>query len=935
MPDRTTISTPDTGASSQYQGVSNPPNGGSVSAVDTPPSEMQGGTPAPQGQPAPATPQGGPTPSDDGTGQQQPGQAPQGPQGPQQGQWSPQQDKTPSDSGTSNTSAPPVHPAVAKASLFSQVAQALAGGPRTTYKINPDTGVMEKTQVPLSKGQLGMALAFEALSGSITGLAQQGPNATAKAAAAGFQQAQQQQQEKTQQAQKMASDDYARHAQITETNMRMRSMALQVGKQGIEAHNDYIGQFAPIAEKTQRDHPEAVYGTIHHSEFGKYNVTEDMATPVKAVRRVNAQGQPVSDENGEPLWDDLYMVFKPGFKAEDLISPDALNQLKEQGHPFASNQLIGTTAQKASLAMGLTSQAAQYGLAKSAILDAQGILNGGTPSTPDTTSLKDLEIKDPIVNNAIGPAVANAAAKYKVDPTLLGKLYKGVLMQESGATAHPPDNTSSPKGPAMGPGQVIPETAKRMGIKDPHDPVDNINGTAALLAEQLAKYGDPMKALAAYNGTGPDAQDYAKQVAARIGLSGTSVTAPTKQLDKPDWAALNKANPVLPSDMAKFQSAFSAANNSYGSALNHLAQTDPESAGRIVNQFFGGDITNGQKVDQKKALDVALNQEQQRAAVTEGLKDAEAAKTDARNNARIAAMEAYTQPPAGFTYNPNIMDMSLEDAESSLKAQGVKIPPAFASLLSVAHNDLSMKDYSNKVYNNGKQNELDAQNAGSFINRFLNRGYREGDYARLNSLRTEASSSKSDIGRNLQSAGTFLQHAQDLDRALDAADPNTQLGLLNHLAIAYGVQTGDNNAAVLRSIAPAVAEESLRAGVANAGKPYEDQVAERTKAYSDMLTKGQGHAILDAHRSLVFGKINTMDDNYHEQTGEHLKISPTISNEFRKHGFNPGWDNGGKGHGATQQQQPQAPTYTKHTADGKLGLNKATNTWEPITSQAK
>jgi soluble lytic murein transglycosylase-like protein len=61
----------------------------------------------------------------------------------------------------------------------------------------------------------------------------------------------------------------------------------------------------------------------------------------------------------------------------------------------------------------------------------------------------------------------------------------------------------SPKG-AIGVMQLMPETARAMGV-DPNDPLQNIDAGTKLLRELLIKYdGDVVKALAAYN-AGPGA----------------------------------------------------------------------------------------------------------------------------------------------------------------------------------------------------------------------------------------------------------------------------------------------------------------------------------------------------------------------------------------------------------------------------------------------
>lgn len=90
-----------------------------------------------------------------------------------------------------------------------------------------------------------------------------------------------------------------------------------------------------------------------------------------------------------------------------------------------------------------------------------------------------------------------AGKQYNVDPKLLAS----VLMPESSGDP----NAVSPKG-ATGLMQLMPPTAKEMGVTDINDPAQNIFGGAKYLSQQLDKYGNLPTALAAYN-AGPGAVD--------------------------------------------------------------------------------------------------------------------------------------------------------------------------------------------------------------------------------------------------------------------------------------------------------------------------------------------------------------------------------------------------------------------------------------------
>ncbi len=122
--------------------------------------------------------------------------------------------------------------------------------------------------------------------------------------------------------------------------------------------------------------------------------------------------------------------------------------------------------------------------------------SGGTGSiAPMNPFGPGMRVAAPVAPPELRSKILEAAQAANLDPAL----FEAMVGAESSFN---PNSVS--KAGAKGLAQLMPETARLLGVTNPFDPDQNLQAGAKYLGQMMAKFGDPKLALAAYN-AGPGA----------------------------------------------------------------------------------------------------------------------------------------------------------------------------------------------------------------------------------------------------------------------------------------------------------------------------------------------------------------------------------------------------------------------------------------------
>jgi soluble lytic murein transglycosylase-like protein len=151
-----------------------------------------------------------------------------------------------------------------------------------------------------------------------------------------------------------------------------------------------------------------------------------------------------------------------------------------------------------SLEPAIEAESGQPGIEMAVALPAVEAISAGDETIAEKISVPDRPL--PREHTPFHGIIVQVAGRYEVDPNLI----RAIIFAESGYNPR----AKSKKG-ARGLMQLMPSTAKSLGVEDIYDPEENIDGGVRYFRSLLDRFdGDVQLALAAYNAGSRHVRNY-------------------------------------------------------------------------------------------------------------------------------------------------------------------------------------------------------------------------------------------------------------------------------------------------------------------------------------------------------------------------------------------------------------------------------------------
>jgi hypothetical protein len=272
---------------------------------------------------------------------------------------------------------------VQRAGVIHSIAQALAGGPRYAESID-DSGNRIYTRVKMSRKDIGLAIALEALTGSLAGLAGGRGKGMGAAGMAGMNATMQQAQQARQLRDQKAQQDFQNRSRALVDKANLADLNARIGLNVAESEKIGVDMIDKQVENNRASgvldvdpinlensgQPLTQAEILDGMKSGKFNISSHIGAMAGRV--------PVTGPDGRTRWEATFLLFKNP-NARINISQEQFDRYASAnvpGFPAGSNVSNGGLELKLSQVQRANEILAAHTLADSRLDDMRTVLNG-------------------------------------------------------------------------------------------------------------------------------------------------------------------------------------------------------------------------------------------------------------------------------------------------------------------------------------------------------------------------------------------------------------------------------------------------------------------------------------------------------------------------------------------------------------------------------